>query len=187
MSGCAVNDGPAANGAGSRPAARGGPAWGVLTLLCGALAVSSPWLWGLGAALSIGVALLLGGAAMLLFALRAPSFGGVVVRLLFAGLTVLVGLAVLGQPGLALAQLTALIGAYLIVDGVVSMIVAWNLKPAPGWGWVTSNGMVSIALGYLVLAGWPAPALWAVGLMVGIRLLLAGLTMLMVGASAGRA
>jgi uncharacterized membrane protein HdeD (DUF308 family) len=161
---------------------RHGLAWGLLTLVCGLLAVGAPVLSGLGVVLLIGAALLAAGVSMLLFAFRAPSLGGTVLKLLFAGLTVLVGIAVLGRPGLALAELTLLLGVYFIVDGIVSMIVAWNVKPANGWGWTTASGLVAIVLGYLILSGWPASALWAVGLLVGIRLLFAGVTMMTLGA-----
>ena len=163
-------------------AGRRGTLWGVLTLACGALALSAPLLFGLGVTWLIGAALLAGGVSMLVFALRAPSLGGMVVRLLFAALTLIAGLAVVGRPALALAELTLLVGVYFIVDGFVSMIVAWNVKPRTGWGWITTNGAISIALGYLILSGWPASALWAVGLLVGIRLLLAGIAMLALGA-----
>jgi len=159
-----------------------GVVWGVLTLLCGAFAVAVPYLSGLAVTLLIGSALLAGGLSMLVFAWRAPSFGRVVLKLLFAALTVVVGIAVVSRPGLALAELTVLVGVYFLFDGFVSMIVAWNVKPANGWGWVTVNGVVAIALGYLILSGWPATALWAVGLLVGIRLLFAGLAMFSLGA-----
>ena len=161
----------------AEPDVRHGLLWGFLMLVFGALAAGAPFLTGLAVTLSIGVTLLAGGAAMLLFALRTPSLGGAVLKLLFAGLTLLLGGVIVANPGLALAQLTVLVGVYFIIDGMVSMIVAWNVKPRSGWGWITFNGVVSIALGYLVLSGWPASALWAVGLLVGIRLILAGVAM----------
>lgn len=160
--------------------------WSILTLLCGAFAIAAPVLSGLAVTWLLGATLLAGGVSMGVFAWRAPSLGGAVLKLLFAGLTVLVGIAVVAQPGLALAQLTVLLGVYFIVDGVVSMIVAWNVKPLNGWGWMTLNGAVSIALGYLILSGWPASALWAVGLLVGIRLLFTGVTMFTLGAAGQR-
>ncbi|MEJ2384725.1 MAG: DUF308 domain-containing protein [Xanthomonadales bacterium] len=165
---------------------RRGVLWGVLTLVCGAFAVGAPFVSGLAVTLMIGIALLAGGVSMLVFAWRAPSLGGVVLKLLFAGLTLLAGIAVVARPGLALFELTVLVGVYFIVDGVVSMIVSWNVKPLNGWGWMTVNGVVSIALGYLILSGWPASALWAVGLLVGIRLLIAGVTMFTLGAPGRR-
>ena len=164
-----------------------GLAWAILTLLSGAFAIAAPFLSGLAVTLLIGVALLAGGLSMLVFAWRAPSLGRAILKLLFAALTVLTGIAVIGRPGLALAELTVLVGVYFIIDGIVSMIVAWNVKPASGWGWMTVNGVVSIALGYLILSGWPATALWAVGLLVGIRLLFSGLAMLSLGTPPRRA
>ena len=91
----------------------------------------------------------------------------------------------MSEPGIALAKLTLLLGLYFFFDGFLMFVLAWNVKPEPGWGWMTFNGAVTILLAYLVLNNWPDSALWAIGLLVGIRLLFSGVTMLMMGA-AGR-
>ena len=83
-----------------------GIAWGILTIVFGLLAMSAPLVSGLAVTLLIGYVLLGGGIAMLIFAFQAPSLGKVLLKLLFAVLTVVAGLAVIFQPGLALAQLT---------------------------------------------------------------------------------
>ena len=60
----------------------------------------------------------------------------------------------------------------------MTMIVAFNVKPQPGWGWMTFNGIVTIMLGWMILKGWPVSGVWAIGILVGVRLLFAGITML---------
>jgi uncharacterized membrane protein HdeD (DUF308 family) len=166
-------------------ASKRGMIWGVVTILCGILAIGSPLVSGLAVAIMVGVLLLMAGASMTFFAFQAPSLGKGFLKLLFGLLTVLVGISVLSQPGIALAQLTLLLGFYFIADGVVAMIVAFNIKPDPGWGWMTFNGAVTIALGWMILKGWPVSGVWAVGILVGVRLLFAGMTMLTMG-TAGR-
>lgn len=158
-----------------------GIAWGILTIVFGLLAMSAPLVSGLAVTLLIGYVLLGGGIAMLIFAFQAPSLGKVLLKLLFAVLTVVAGLAVIFQPGLALAQLTLLLGFVFIVDGVMGFIVAWNVKPANGWGWMTANALITLALGVMILKGWPAASLVVIGVLVGVRLLFAGLAMLTIG------
>lgn len=158
-----------------------GIAWGILTIVLGLLAMSTPLVSGLAVTLLIGYVLLAAGVAMLIFAFQAPSLGKVLLKLLFAVLTLVAGLAVVFQPGLALAQLTLLLGIVFIVDGVMGFIVAWNIKPANGWGWMTANALITLALGVMILKGWPAASLVVVGVLVGVRLLFAGLAMLTVG------
>ena len=168
-----------------KSASRWGMIWGFLTILFGILAIGSPFVSGLAVTVFIGIALLAAGLSMTIYAFKAPSLGRGILKFLFGGLTVLVGIAVISQPGIALAKLTILLGAYFIADGIMTLIVAWNVKPEAGWGWMTFNGAVTLALAYLILSGWPDSTLWAVGLLVGIRLLFSGMTIMTMGA-AGR-
>jgi len=162
---------------------RKGIIWGVITLICGILSIGSPLVSGLAVAMMVGAFLLVAGASMTLFAFQAPSLGRGVLKFLFGALTLLVGLAALSQPGIALAKLTLLLGMYFIADGVINMIVAFNVKPEAGWGWMTFNGVVTIALGWMILKGWPVSGAWAIGILVGIRLLFSGMAMLTLGSA----
>ena len=158
-----------------------GMLWGILTMFFGLFAIGSPLYSGLAVAMMVGFALVAAGASMTVFAFRAPSLGRGMLKLLFGALTILVGIAVLSQPGIALVKLTMLLGAYFIADGIMTLIIAWNVKPQQGWGWMAFNGAVTLVLAYMILSGWPETALWVVGMLVGIRLLFAGVTMLTLG------
>jgi uncharacterized membrane protein HdeD (DUF308 family) len=170
-----------------KSASRLGMLWGILTILFGLFAIGSPLYTGLAVAVMVGMALVAAGVSMTVFAFQAPSLGRGILKLLFGALTVVVGIAVLAQPGIALAKLTLLLGAYFVADGVITMIVAFNVKPQPGWGWMTFNGVVTIALGWMILKGWPLSGVWAIGVLVGIRLLFAGITMLTLGTAGSQA
>jgi uncharacterized membrane protein HdeD (DUF308 family) len=170
-----------------KQASRKGIVWGIITIICGVLAIGSPLVSGLAVAIMVGVFLLLAGFSMTIFAFQAHSLGRGILKFLFGALTLLVGIAALSKPGIALAELTLLLGLYFLADGVVSMIVAFNVKPEPGWGWMTFNGAVTLALGWMILKGWPVSGVWAVGILVGIRLLFAGMTMLTLGTAGSQA
>jgi uncharacterized membrane protein HdeD (DUF308 family) len=167
-------------------ASRRGTIWGILTLLFGFCAIGTPFVSGLAVATFLGIALLAAGVSMTIFAFQAPSLGQGMLKFLFGGLTALVGLAVLAQPGIALAKLTVLLGLYFVFDAMATFVVAWNIKPEPGWGWMTFNGAVTLLLAYLILSGWPESALWAVGMLVGVRLLFSGMIMITMGAAGSR-
>lgn len=170
-----------------KQASRRGIVWGVITIICGIVSIGSPLVSGLAVAIMVGVILLVAGASMTFFAFQAPSLGKGVLKSLFGLLTVLVGVSALSQPGIALANLTLLLGLYFLADGVVTMIVAFNVKPEPGWGWMTFNGAVTVALGWMILKGWPVSGVWAIGILVGVRLLFAGMTMLTLGTAGSQA
>ena len=44
----------------------------------------------------------------------------------------------------------------------------------PHWGSVLFNGVISLLLGILIWRRWPVSGLWAIGLFVGIEMLLNG-------------
>lgn len=51
------------------------------------------------------------------------------------------------------------------------------------WGWFAFNGVVSLGLGLFVLATFPISALWTIGVIVGVDLVVAGLAMVGLGVS----
>ena len=40
-----------------------------------------------------------------------------------------------------------------------------------GWGWHLIDGLITIVLGLMILAQWPASGLWVIGLFIGIDLI----------------
>ena len=162
-----------------------GMLWGILTIIFGFMAMGAPLQSGLAVTIVVGIALFAAGISMVIFSFQAPSLGKVLIKLLFGALTVIVGISVLSQPGIALLNLTLLVGIFFVVDGFFGFIVAWNVKPEKGWGWLVFNALVTIVLGVMILKGWPETSLVVIGILVGIRLVFAGITMLTIG-TAGR-
>ena len=171
-----------------KSASGAGMIWGVLMIILGMFAIASPYITlatGLAVSILVAISMVAAGIAQTIFAFQAPSLGRGILKFLFGGLTIIIGLAMVAQPGLALATVTMMLGVYFFVDGITTLIVAWNVKPEQGWGWMTFNGVVTLMLAYLIMRGWPLSGAWAVGVLVGVRLLFAGMTMFTLG-SAGR-
>jgi uncharacterized membrane protein HdeD (DUF308 family) len=66
-------------------------------------------------------------------------------------LALLFAIAAVIWPGITLSVLIALFGAYLLVDGVVSLITSFRNE---GWGWYVLQGLASLGAG-LVTFIWP--------------------------------
>ena len=156
--------------------------WGVLTMVLGVLAMGAPLVTGLALAVLIGVALVAAGAMQLLYAFQAGSIGRGVLRILFGGVTVLAGLSIIAQPGMALATLTLILSIYFIVDGITILIASTAVAGGQGKGWIIFNGLVTLILGLMIWRGWPVSGAWAIGILVGVRLIFSGMTMMALGA-----
>jgi len=93
------------------------------------------------------------------------TFAGHWGLLLFRGvIAVLFGVAALIWPGLTLLALVILFGAYALVDGVVALVMAVNLRGRPGFGSLLALGIIGIAAGIVTFLypGITAIALLAV-------------------------
>ena len=69
--------------------------------------------------------------------------------------------------------------------GIIDIVLALKLKPEVGWGWALFSGIISIALEGFIVWQWPVSGIWAVGVYVGVRLILHGWAMMALG-TAGR-
>ena len=85
---------------------------------------------------------------------------------------VALGIWLLANPFTSVMILAVIVGASLIVSGVVEILGRWGSHDL-GWGaWV--GGGLLVAAGVVILV-WPDITLWAVAAVVGASLVLAGL------------
>lgn len=85
--------------------------------------------------------------------------------LLFRGvLGILFGLTALLRPGTTLAALIFYFGAYAVLSGIATLVVAFGVKGEPGFGTLLFEGILGIAAGALtfIYPGLTAIALLAV-------------------------
>ena len=156
-------------------------ALGIIVLLMGFFAMGSPLIAGLSIALVVGILLIIGGLGQLVFAIKARSgFFSIILGVL----TVIIGIYMAANPAAALASLTLFLAMYLIFSGVSEAIMAFQVKPAAGWGWTLFSGVMSVILGIMIWSQFPLSGAWAVGILIGVRLLFSGWALLMFGMAA---
>ncbi|NCT68708.1 MAG: HdeD family acid-resistance protein [Rhodanobacteraceae bacterium] len=164
---------------GTTPGHGGQIVWGVLLIVAGILAVLMPAVAALGTAFVFGWVLAFGGAFELVHAIQARHYAGFGWRLASGLLTLVLGLAVLLVPLAGVASLALLVGAFLFAGGIVRSVLAFRLRPLPGWGWVLFDGLVSLLVAILIGIGWPQDSLPFIGLLTGFWLVTAGLWRIM--------
>lgn len=158
---------------------KGARIWGWITLLMGLLAVASPVVSGVTVVIMVAIVLIVAGVARVIAGLQGDGFWS----LLFGVIYVVGGAVMLGRPYLGLASLTMVLIIYFLANGIGEIIAAFQVKPAQGWGFVLFSGIVSVMLAFMIWNQWPLSGAWAVGVLVGIQLIFAGLTMITVGSA----
>ena len=150
-------------------------AWGVLLIVAGILAVLMPGVAALATALVFGWLLLFAGGVEIAYAIQTRARQGFGWKLTSGILTLLLGVGILVVPLLGVAALALLVGAFLLAGGIARVMLALQLKPLHGWGWVLFDGALSIVLAILIAIGWPQSSLALIGLLTGISLLSTGI------------
>lgn len=164
-----------------RAPGRAGTVWGFAVMLLGVLAVSMPFVSGVATTSLVSVLIAAAGISMTVFAFKAGSFGKGLLQFLFGGITIVAGVAMFMTPMLSMFTLTGVLMVYFVVDGLFAIYNGVKGRGTPGWGWVTISGTASIVLAVLLYRQWPDSGTYAVGLLVGIRLIFTGWSIAMLG------
>lgn len=148
-------------------------ATGLFLVVVGLCFLLVPLLATFAAGIAAGALLLVAGVAQVFDAVsdRGQGWGwGFAMGLVAA----IAGLMLLVDPIGGMVGVTLLLASFLLVSGAmkIALSVVWN--PVPGWGWMLFNGLITMFLGVLIIAGWPATGLWTVGVFLGVDALLAG-------------
>jgi uncharacterized membrane protein HdeD (DUF308 family) len=149
---------------------------GILLVVLGMVAIALPALASLAATAFLGWLLLLSGFVGLISTVRARRAPGFAWSLVSAILGIAAGAVLLWLPLQGTLSLTAVLIAFLFVEGLVSILYALEHRRAltGRWAWMLASGVVDLALAFIIFAGLPGTALWALGLLVGINMLFGG-------------
>ena len=97
------------------------------------------------------------------------------------------GMYLLTQPLEGLEAITLFLAAYFLATGVFELLAAMQMRPTPGWGWMLFNGLVTLVLGLIIWRQFPLSGVWAVGILFGLKLMMGGWWLVVLGRSAGKA
>ena len=160
---------------------------GALTIVFGILAIAMPWAAGQSFMWLVGALVMAGGLTRMVWAFQAGSLGKGVIVFMIGVLTLLAGVAVIAHPLMTSAILSVLLAVYFLADGLAEIFAGAALPEGlAGKGWLIFDGVVTLILGVIIFTGFPLSGLIAIGVLLGVKLLLAGMTMLTLGSAAGR-
>lgn len=157
---------------------------GAVLVVAGLLAILSPFVAGLSITVMVGAMLALSGISQCFLAFRAGAFGRALVVFVVGVLMAMAGFYMMSQPVSGLAALTLILMAYLLASGVLEIVVAFQLRPADGWGLELFNGAVTLLLGILLWRQFPLSGAWAIGILFGIKMVFSGWAFVFIGRAA---
>jgi uncharacterized membrane protein HdeD (DUF308 family) len=159
---------------------------GILTAALGLLLIAFPLATATIATLLIGGILVVVGVADVVQALRAHTVGRFFLRLLLGVIYGVGGFFLLINPLWGVAVLTVVLGVMLLFEAGATIVLAFDMRPASGWGWLIFDAVIAAILGLLILSRWPSSAIWALGIMIGVAVLMRGLTRIVLSAGLRR-
>lgn len=159
----------------------------VVQIVLGLLAVGVPFASGIGISILIAWVIVFSGFAYIAYAFAAQGAGSFVWRMLIGIVYIIGGGYLAFHPGLALASFTLVLAMILLFEGIMEILVFFQVRSLNGSGWILFDGIVTLFLSYLVWRPWPFSSAWAIGTLVGINLIVSGITWLMLSAAARRA
>lgn len=153
--------------------------WGVSLIILGMVAVGSPFLAAVAVNALIGWLIVLAGVVHLVLGFHAHGAGSVIWKLLVGVAYVLFGGYVILHPVLGVASLTLLLAALFLVEGILDIVLFVRMRSLRGSSWVLVDGLVTLLLGLLIYMQWPSSSAWAIGTLVGISMIISGVTRVM--------
>jgi uncharacterized membrane protein HdeD (DUF308 family) len=154
-------------------------ATGILSIIAGLVALAVPAAASVGTALFIGWVLIFGGIVIAANSISNRSSGRASLGILNAVLTEIVGLYIVIFPLSGTVTLTFALAVWFFGLGLIELMAALQARGQPGMGVFAFGGVLSVIIGALVVAELPSSAGWAIGLLVGINLVLWGIRALM--------
>jgi len=157
-------------------------ALGIIFMIAGVIALGSVVAATASAVLIVGIMMIMGGVAEIIAAFKVKSWGKFAFWMLLGALYVAAGIIAIMNPFAAATILTLFLGIALVFGGFVRMFLAWHMREAgKPWGWVVVSGVISVLLGLMIVAQWPASSFYVLGIFLGIDLIFIGSGWLTIG------
>jgi uncharacterized membrane protein HdeD (DUF308 family) len=158
---------------------------GILFVILGVVALLVPTLFSVAFEWTVGWLFLMGGSIQLLRCIQAghqaPGYWMLILSSLFA---MIFGVLLVFRPLEGVIALTAIMAFYFLAEGIVKILFALQLRAFSHWGWILFNGLCSIAISFIVFSGWPLSSMWFIGVLLGVYLIMNGMSFIIMASRA---
>jgi uncharacterized membrane protein HdeD (DUF308 family) len=153
---------------------------GIVLVVLGILAILIPMAASIAVTIILGWLFLVSGVVGLVTTFWARGAPGFWWALVSAVLATAAGIVLLVWPLSGVVSLTLLLIVFFIIEGVASIMYAFEHKKdlSSRWVWMLVSGIIDLILAALIWTGLPGTAGWALGLLVGINMLFGGTSLI---------
>jgi uncharacterized membrane protein HdeD (DUF308 family) len=160
---------------------------GVALIVLGMLAVGSPAMAAVAVNAVIAWLIVLAGAVHLSLAFYAHKAGSVLWKLLVGLAYIFFGVYLIAHPSLGVVSLTLVLALLFLVEGIFDIALFFQMRPIGGSSWILVDGIITLLLGVMIYMQWPSSSNWAIGTLVGVSLIISGVTRLMLSLAVRKA
>ena len=153
--------------------------WGVLLIIFGMLAISSPFRAAVAVNVVIAWLIILAGVVHLILAFHAHRSGSLIWKLLVGVAYLFFGVYLIMHPVLGVASLTLALASLFLIEGVLDIVLFFKMRTMRGSSWVLVDGIITLLLGLMIYLHWPSSSVWAIGTLVGVSMIISGVTRVM--------
>jgi len=121
----------------------------------------------------------LAGVVHLVLAFQAHGAGSVIWKLLVGIAYVFFGGYLIVHPVAGVASLTLVLASLFLIEGILDVVLFFKMRPLRGSNLVLLDGIITLALGLMIYMQWPSSSAWAIGTLVGVSLIISGVTRVM--------
>jgi len=157
--------------------------WGVLLIILGMLALVSPLMAAVAVNVVISWLIVLAGVVHVIIAFHSHRAGSVIWRLLVGLAYVSFGVYLIVHPAVGVASLTLLLATLFLIEGILNVFLYFQVRAMQSATWFLLDGIVTLLLGLMIYRQWPSSSAWAIGTLVGISLIISGVTRVMLSLS----
>jgi uncharacterized membrane protein HdeD (DUF308 family) len=153
---------------------------GVFLIVLGIIAAGAAVATTLISVVMLGWILLIASIGLVIESFLTGRWSGFLLTLAAAALSAIAGITLLSNPLIGAATITMVIATILIAAGIYRSIASIVMR-FPNWGWSLANGLITLALGSMLLRALPRASLYFLGILIGIDLIFHGMSWLTFG------
>jgi uncharacterized membrane protein HdeD (DUF308 family) len=161
--------------------------WGVSLIIVGIVAVASPFFAAVVVNTVVAWLIVMAGVVHLILAFNAFRAGTMLWRLLVGLAYLFFGGYLVVHPGLGVASLTLVLASLFLVEGILEIVLFSRMRSVQGSRWLLVDGIITLLLGLMIYAQWPSSSAWAIGTLVGVSMMVSGVTRVMLSLAVRKA